>query len=160
MNESRLKTNSSFASEVTIPNATIHSPKSKKINSYTPSIYTEKSATIAPEPNRFKTFAISTKNFLWSLFVKYWFLLGLLVAIILAIQFPNVARKGGYIRAEWSIKWGAVVVIFLISGLSLRTKILAETILRIRLHLLIQIINLVIIPFTVFGLVLLFLNFT
>jgi sodium/bile acid cotransporter 7 len=48
------------------------------------------------------------------------------------------------------------VVIFLISGLSLRTKILAETILRIRLHLLIQIINLVIIPFTVFGLVLLF----
>lgn len=108
MNESRLKTNSSFASEVTIPNATFHSPKSKKINSYTPSIYTEKSATIAPEPNRFKTFAISTKTFLWSLFVKYWFLLGLLVAIILAIQFPNVARKGGYIRAEWTIKWGNI----------------------------------------------------
>lgn len=48
------------------------------------------------------------------------------------------------------------MVIFLISGLSLRTKILAETILRIRLHLLIQVINLIIIPFTVFGLVLLF----
>jgi hypothetical protein len=30
----------------------------------------------------------------------------LLIAIILAIQFPNVARKGGYIRAEWTIKWG------------------------------------------------------
>lgn len=51
---------------------------------------------------------------------------------------------------------GAVIVIFLISGLSLRTKILAETILRIRLHLLIQVINLIIIPFSVFGLVLLF----
>jgi sodium/bile acid cotransporter 7 len=51
---------------------------------------------------------------------------------------------------------GAVIVIFLISGLSLRTKILAETILRVRLHLLIQVINLIIIPFTVFGLVLLF----
>lgn len=51
---------------------------------------------------------------------------------------------------------GAVVVIFLISGLSLRTKILAQTILRVRLHFLIQVINLIIIPFFVFGLVLLF----
>lgn len=48
------------------------------------------------------------------------------------------------------------MVIFLISGLSLRTKILAETILRVRLHFLIQFINLIIIPFSVFGLVLLF----
>jgi sodium/bile acid cotransporter 7 len=46
-------------------------------------------------------------------------------------------------------------VIFFISGLSLRTKILAQTILRIRLHFLIQVINLVMIPFFVFGLVLL-----
>lgn len=51
---------------------------------------------------------------------------------------------------------GAVIVIFLISGLSLRTKILAQTFLRIRLHFLIQFINLIIIPFFVFGLVLLF----
>lgn len=45
-------------------------------------------------------------------------------------------------------------MIFLISGLSLRTKILAQTILRIRLHFLIQVVNLIIIPFFVFGLVL------
>ncbi|KAG2210401.1 hypothetical protein INT46_004027 [Mucor plumbeus] len=154
MNESRLKTNSSFASAVTIPNSASADIARKKI--LTPSIYTEKSATITEPENKFKLFAISAKKKLWALFVKYWFLLGLLVAIILAIFFPNVARKGGYIRAEWSIKWGAVVVIFLISGLSLRTKILAETILRVRLHFLIQFINLIIIPFTVFGLVLLF----
>lgn len=49
---------------------------------------------------------------------------------------------------------GAVIVIFLISGLSLRTKILAQTILRVRLHFLIQVVNLIIIPFFVFGLVL------
>ncbi|KAI7888548.1 SBF-like CPA transporter family-domain-containing protein [Mucor mucedo] len=152
MNESRLKTNSSFASEVTIPTHQQH----RKNNNYTPSVYTEKSATIAADQSKFKSVLASVKRVSWALFVKYWFLLGLLVAIVFAILFPNVARKGGYIRAEWSIKWGAVVVIFLISGLSLRTKILAETILRIRLHLLIQIINLIIIPFTVFGLVLLF----
>ncbi|KAI8639532.1 SBF-like CPA transporter family-domain-containing protein [Parasitella parasitica] len=99
--------------------------------------------------NRFRSVAKSA-------FLKYWFLLGLAIAILLAWLFPNVGRKGGYVRAEWSIKWGAVVIIFLISGLSLRTKILAQTLLRVRLHLLIQTISLVIIPFFVFGLVLLF----
>ncbi|KAI7900584.1 SBF-like CPA transporter family-domain-containing protein [Cokeromyces recurvatus] len=143
MNESRLKTNTSSTSMNTVPNAT------RKEDST--SVYTD---TIAERPKR--KWLIKIKMSAWSLFVKYWFLLGLMIAILLAVFFPNVARKGGYIRAEWTIKWGAVIVIFLISGLSLRTKILAETILRIRLHLLIQIINLIIIPFTVFGLVLLF----
>ena len=106
MNESRLKTNSSFASAVTIPNSASADIARKKI--LTPSIYTEKSATITEPENKFKLFAISAKKKLWALFVKYWFLLGLLVAIILAIFFPNVARKGGYIRAEWSIKWGNI----------------------------------------------------
>lgn len=106
MNESRLKTNSSFASAVTIPNSPSADINRKK--TLTPSIYTEKSATIAEPENKFKLFAVSVKKKLWALFVKYWFLLGLLVAIILAIFFPNVARKGGYIRAEWSIKWGNI----------------------------------------------------
>ncbi|KAI8375577.1 SBF-like CPA transporter family-domain-containing protein [Blakeslea trispora] len=154
MNESRLKTNYSFASELTLPNSPSHINRKQ---TFSPSVYTEKSATIADQQNsRSKKFFSSAKRILWGLFLKYWFLLGLAIAIILAIFFPNVARKGGYIRAEWTIKWGAVIIIFLISGLSLRTKILAQTILRVRLHLLIQIINLVIIPFTVFGLVLLF----
>jgi hypothetical protein len=104
MNESRLKTNSSFASAVTIPN---------EINrKSTPSIYTEKSATITESDSRFKSILRSVKSTSWSLFVKYWFLLGLLIAIILAIFFPNVARKGGYIRAEWSIKWGKINHVF------------------------------------------------
>lgn len=44
-----------------------------------------------------------------SAFLKYWFLLGLGISILLAWKCPNVARKGGYIRAEWSIKWGKCV---------------------------------------------------
>ncbi|CAO3698170.1 unnamed protein product [Rhizopus stolonifer] len=153
MNETRLKNNSSFASALTIQNNQ-HTNGKKS----TPSVFTEKSVTIAPEMNEngFKKILKSTRRVAWALFLKYWFLLGLLIAIILAIQFPDVARKGGYIRAEWTIKWGAVIIIFLISGLSLRTKILAETILRVRLHFLIQIINLILIPFFVFGLVILF----
>lgn len=47
-----------------------------------------------------------------------------------------------------------MIIIFFISGLSLRTQTLAETVLRIRLHLLVQMISLVLIPFFVFGFVL------
>lgn len=131
------------------------------------------------EESKLKKTLNRVKSIAKSAFLKYWFLLGLVIAILLAWQFPNVGRKGGYIRAEWSIKWGklpfcacldvhvkqtlfflfdlgAVVVIFLISGLSLRTRILAQTLLRVRLHLLIQTINLIMIPFFVFGLILLF----
>lgn len=108
MNESRLKNNTSFTSE-----NTIHQPTHQK--PFTPSVYTEKSMTIAPESTKdkpeFKSILKSTKKTVWALFLKYWFLLGLLVAIILAIEFPNVARKGGYIRAEWTIKWGTAVII-------------------------------------------------
>lgn len=110
MNESRLKTNSSFASEVTIP--THQHTQHRKSQNYTPSVYTEKSATIAAEQSRFKSTLISIRKVSWALFVKYWFLLGLLVAIVLAILFPNVARKGGYIRAEWTIKWGKKAFFF------------------------------------------------
>lgn len=46
-------------------------------------------------------------QFFKSLFInKYWFLLGVVIAIILAWQFPNVGKRQGYIHAEWSIKWG------------------------------------------------------
>lgn len=103
MNESKLKSNASFSSAVTIQNA-----DRKQI---TPSVYSEKSMTIAAESVKkksFKDMLRSIRRVAWALFVKYWFLLGLLVAIVLAIEFPNVARKGGYIRAEWTIKWGNV----------------------------------------------------
>lgn len=104
MNESRLKTNYSFASELTLPNSPSHINRKQ---TFSPSVYTEKSATIADQQNsRSKKFFSSAKRILWGLFLKYWFLLGLAIAIILAIFFPNVARKGGYIRAEWTIKWG------------------------------------------------------
>jgi sodium/bile acid cotransporter 7 len=90
MNESKLKTDSPFASEITLSQSFQKQP----------SFYSEKSATIAPTPSN------RVKNVILSLLAKYWFLLGLLIAILLAIFFPNVARKGGYIRAEWTIKWG------------------------------------------------------
>ncbi|CAO3599485.1 unnamed protein product [Absidia cylindrospora] len=155
MNDKKWKASSSnFDSEVTIPKPAMSSLSLKRKHSIANSTYSEKSATLTPSRQVTRYQKIKSTFFL--LLSKYWFLLGLAVAIILAWQFPDVAKKGGYIRAEWTIKWGAVIIIFLISGLSLRTKILAKTVLRIRLHLLIQVINLMIIPGVVFGLVLLF----
>ncbi|KAI8147847.1 SBF-like CPA transporter family-domain-containing protein [Fennellomyces sp. T-0311] len=159
MDDSRLKATSSFASDATVHkggNGSSPSPLSQK-PSFPPS-YDDKSVTIAaatPKNTTFKDKMLKTKAFMLTLLKKYWFLVGLAFVISIAYACPDVARKGGYIRAEWSIKWGAVIIIFLISGLSLRTRILTQTFMRIRLHLLVQIINLIIIPFFVFGLVLL-----
>ncbi|KAG2220281.1 hypothetical protein INT45_009896 [Circinella minor] len=158
MNDSRLRATSSFASDATVHkggNGSSPSPLSQK-PSFPPS-YDDKSVTIAPPPNSAdrKEKLSKAKSLFFTLLKKYWFLLGLAFVIVLGYVVPDVARKGGYIRAEWSIKWGAVIIIFLISGLSLRTRILTQTFMRIRLHLLVQIINLIIIPFFVFGLVIL-----
>ncbi|CAF0952741.1 unnamed protein product [Adineta ricciae] len=86
---------------------------------------------------------------------KYWFLVGLILAILFAYLFPNVGKTGGYIRSEWSVKLGCVMFIFFVSGLSLRTRQLVQEILHIRLHGFVQIYSLLIIPFIVYGLCLL-----
>ncbi|KAI9263124.1 SBF-like CPA transporter family-domain-containing protein [Phascolomyces articulosus] len=158
MDDSRLKATSSFTSDATVHkggNGSASSPLSQK-PSFPPS-YDDKSVTIAPPPKSMvmKEKLRKAKSIFLVLLKKYWFLVGLAFVITMAYACPDVARKGGYIHAEWSIKWGAVIIIFLISGLSLRTRILTQTFMRIRLHLLVQIINLIIIPFFVFGLVLL-----
>ncbi|KAG2206772.1 hypothetical protein INT47_003714 [Mucor saturninus] len=154
-----LKEASSFASDVTFSKpfqqqkSHLGKQQSTSFSDTTESISSPNNVQPKEEqPDKLKRAKVMFKN----AFLKYWFLLGLVIAIILAWRFPDVGRKNGYIRAEWSIKWGAVVIIFLISGLSLRTRILAQTLLRVRLHFLIQVINLIMIPFFVFGLILLF----
>ncbi|KAI7856162.1 SBF-like CPA transporter family-domain-containing protein [Circinella umbellata] len=160
MNESRLKSSASLASDTTtIP----PQQSSSQQQGYRPSPL---SNTVSNKPSPLHT-PLTRKEKLRkagkkarvvakSLFKRYWFLLGLAFVIMLAVLVPDVARQQGYIRAEWTIKWGAVIIIFLISGLSLRTQTLAKTVIRVRLHMLIQVINLIMIPFFVFGLVLLF----
>ncbi|ORX48580.1 hypothetical protein DM01DRAFT_1385505 [Hesseltinella vesiculosa] len=143
-----------FSSEVTIPKPALSPTSIERKHSVSLSTYSEKSATLAPSKS--SRWYHKPKSIVLALLAKYWFLIGLALVIVLAWQFPDVAKKNGYLHAEWSIKWGAVIIIFFISGLSLRTKILAQTVLRVRLHFLIQFINLMVIPGFVFGLVLLF----
>ncbi|KAF9951935.1 hypothetical protein BGZ70_000799 [Mortierella alpina] len=82
----------------------------------------------------------------WDLWMKNWFLLGLVVVIILARYFPGWGRTGGPIRPEYSVKYGITSCIFLLSGLSLKTKDLLISAMNYRAHLLIQLTSFIIIP--------------
>ncbi|UJR24737.1 hypothetical protein I4U23_006111 [Adineta vaga] len=100
----------------------------------------------------------SSSSCLLPIIRKYWFLIGLIVAILMAYLVPNIGKTGGYIRSEWSVKYGCVIFIFFLSGLSLRTRQLVKEILHMRLHLFVQIFSLLIIPFTIYGLGLLLIR--
>lgn len=90
-------------------------------------------------------------------FIRYWFLLGLGIVIGLAWAFPQVGKAHGSIESQYSVKWGAVIIIFLLSGLGLEVSVMLKTILRWRLHLLVQVLNFILLPFLMYGIVRFFL---
>jgi sodium/bile acid cotransporter 7 len=63
----------------------------------------------------------------------------------------QVAKTGGLIRAEYSIKYGAVVVIFLLSGAGLKTSVLLSAAASWRIHLMTQTLSLVVTPAIGYG---------
>ncbi|KAF9981971.1 hypothetical protein BGZ65_003366 [Modicella reniformis] len=89
---------------------------------------------------------VSWKTKAWDVWMKNWFLLGLVVVIILARYFPGWGRTGGPIRPEYSVKYGFTSCIFLLSGLSLKTKDLFISAINYRAHLMVQITSFIIIP--------------
>lgn len=63
----------------------------------------------------------------------------------------DVASTGGPIRSEYTILYGSVAVIFLISGLQLSTQKLRENLFNWRLHLIVQGLSFVLIPLIWLG---------
>ncbi|KAG0743973.1 hypothetical protein G6F57_009211 [Rhizopus arrhizus] len=100
-----------------------------------------------------KTFLQRLRSTLYPIFLRYWFLLGLGIVIGLAWAFPQVGKSHGSVQAQYTVKWGAVIVIFLLSGLGLEVSVMLKTILRWRLHLVVQVINFVLMPFVMYGIV-------
>jgi sodium/bile acid cotransporter 7 len=86
---------------------------------------------------------------------KNWFLIGLVVVTIIAAIFPNIGKKGGYIHAEITISYIAVMVIFFLSGISLKTKALKQAFTYYKMILIVQVISLIAIPLFGYGLKLL-----
>lgn len=87
------------------------------------------------------------------LILHQWLLLGIGVACVLAYSFPNVAKHGGIIRSEYSILYGVIAIIFLISGLSIPRQKLFKQFRNWRLHILVQVISFLFIPALVLAVV-------
>ncbi|GBF95680.1 sodium bile acid cotransporter [Raphidocelis subcapitata] len=83
-----------------------------------------------------------------------WFILGLGAAIGLAAALPNLGRSGGWLRAEWSVKVPAVVLIFVISGIGLKTRALIGAAGDAWLHVRVQALSLAAVPAAGYGLAL------
>lgn len=82
-----------------------------------------------------------------------WLMIGIGVACVLAYFFPDVAKHGGVIRSEYSILYGAVAVIFLISGLAIPRQKLFAHVCNWRLHALVQVTSFLFVPALVVALV-------
>eukprot|EP00045_Choanoeca_perplexa_P007563 m.69396 g.69396 ORF g.69396 m.69396 type:complete len:403 (+) comp14123_c0_seq1:736-1944(+) len=83
---------------------------------------------------------------LLSFFRKHWFLIGLVGVIVLANLAPSVGKKGGVLKPEWTVKYGAVFLIFFNSGLTLRSEDLRAAALQVRVHAVIQGFTLMLVP--------------
>ncbi|KAI1752420.1 sodium bile acid symporter [Xylaria castorea] len=75
-----------------------------------------------------------------------WLVIGFGIAAALGYAFPHVAARGGIIRSEYSVLYGAIGLIFLINGAQLSPEKLREHALNWRLHIVVQGINLILIP--------------
>ncbi|KAH8807151.1 putative sodium bile acid cotransporter [Xylogone sp. PMI_703] len=82
-----------------------------------------------------------------------WLLIGMGIACLLAYLFPHVAAHGGTIRSEYTVLYGVVSIIFLISGLSISSAKLSRHMCNWRLHLLVQIVSFLLVPAIVVALV-------
>ncbi|KAK2600307.1 LRR receptor-like serine/threonine-protein kinase RGI2 [Conoideocrella luteorostrata] len=72
--------------------------------------------------------------------------IGFGIACVLAYYFPWIAARGGTIRSEYSILYGAVAFIFFVSGLQLPAAKLKTNLMNWRLHCIVQGISFFVIP--------------
>ncbi|KAF3314350.1 hypothetical protein TWF173_004953 [Orbilia oligospora] len=88
-----------------------------------------------------------------------WLVIGIAIACIVGYFAPNVAKPHGYIHSEWSIIYGAVALIFFVSGLSIQTEKLLVHFSNWRLHFTVQGLSFLLIPTVFFCIVLIVAKF-
>eukprot|EP00055_Hartaetosiga_balthica_P006793 m.22178 g.22178 ORF g.22178 m.22178 type:complete len:358 (-) comp5429_c0_seq1:2205-3278(-) len=82
---------------------------------------------------------------------KHWFLFGIVAFILLARLAPWIGMKGGPLQPEYTIKYGAVFLIFFNSGLTLKSEELKNAVMQYKLHFVIQVFTLALVPLTMAG---------
>jgi solute carrier family 10 (sodium/bile acid cotransporter), member 7 len=121
------------------------------MSSSSPAPTPSKEGAFAPEPPRLKA-AVAFKSIV-SYLIAQWIVFGLGLAILVAWAAPSVGKNGGAIRAEYTVKWGAIALIFLLTGLSLSTKSFLNQALNWHLHLVTQFISFFVFPAVVYAIV-------
>ncbi|KAJ6446520.1 sodium bile acid symporter [Purpureocillium lavendulum] len=109
--------------------------------------------TASPLPTRKPTTAIGWAKKALGLVLAQWLITGFGLACVLAYFFPSVAAHGGAIRSEYSVLYGAVAFIFLVSGLQLAPAKLRANATNWRLHVVVQGISFVVFPAVVLAIV-------
>ncbi|KAH7349488.1 SBF-like CPA transporter family-domain-containing protein [Plectosphaerella cucumerina] len=94
------------------------------------------------EPSGFKGTLLKIGRFLWAQHI----VIGFGLACLFGYLFPHVAARGGIIKSEYSVIYGAIAFIFLVSGLQLSPAKLREHTMNVRLHILVQSISFILFP--------------
>ncbi|KAI0022053.1 putative sodium bile acid cotransporter [Xylariomycetidae sp. FL0641] len=97
------------------------------------------------EPNQ-RSGIVRVLNNVFNFLLTNWLIFGFGLGCILGYFFPHVAARGGIIKSEYSVLYGAVGLIFLINGMQLSPEKLKEHATNWRLHIVVQGISLVVIP--------------
>ncbi|MEW5297069.1 MAG: hypothetical protein WDW38_007175 [Sanguina aurantia] len=104
--------------------------------------------TVSPEPHHAAEHHLRK---IWGTLLEHWFVLGVGVAIGVAAAVPDLGKTYGWVHAEYTVKWGAIIVVFFLTGLTLKSRALLDASKRLRIHLLIQFLSLVLTPAIGFG---------
>ncbi|KAJ4321603.1 LRR receptor-like serine/threonine-protein kinase RGI2 [Fusarium piperis] len=88
-----------------------------------------------------------------NLILAQYLIIGFAIACVVGYYAPSVAKHGGVIRSEYSILYGAVAFIFLVSGLQLSPGKLRKNVTNWRLHIIVQGISFAVIPAIVLAIV-------
>ncbi|EGV64140.1 LRR receptor-like serine/threonine-protein kinase RGI2 [Yamadazyma tenuis] len=103
--------------------------------------------TVKPPPKKW----VKTLKVVINYIISQWFFVFLGIFIMLAYFFPNFAKSHGTLKAEYVISYGAVAVIFLVSGLSMSTKDLVKNMLNWRAHFTVLSMSFLITSAIIFG---------
>jgi sodium/bile acid cotransporter 7 len=87
----------------------------------------------------------------WKILKKQDFLAGMLVMVLLASLWPEVGKKKGYLEAQYSLKYGVIPIVFLMSGIGLETSKLGIAIKSPSTHLFTQFYNFIAVSAVCYG---------
>lgn len=115
--------------------------------------YPPSSATTSTpaEPSQYVAPSRSVARSMVSFLMAQWSLLLMAILILLAYYFPHIGMTGGTLRAEYTVSWACVGLIFLVAGLSLAPDQLLKGLPHWKAHFVANTFSLLFVPALMFG---------